>query len=154
MDGARVSDEEVARRVATLKRLKALLQEQREKFAQYLVVLQQQQVAIEAQDAETVLRHVELEEALLGDVQRVQKALAPMEQLCLQQASGVQELAQLRCDLSRVQEHVYAQNEKNRALLRAQVSDLRQQLDEFRAARGLVSYEDGEDSGTVIDLSL
>jgi len=74
-----LSSEEVKRRVAILKRFRELLCQQRDRFRQYLTVLDKQKEVIENGDTEQLIAHVELEEQIVGDIFAIQKVIDPLE---------------------------------------------------------------------------
>jgi len=74
-----LSSEEVKRRVAILKRFRELLCQQRDRFRQYLTVLDKQKDVIENGDTDQLMAHVELEEQIVGDIFAIQKVIDPLE---------------------------------------------------------------------------
>ncbi|GMO31556.1 MAG: hypothetical protein Ta2F_07070 [Termitinemataceae bacterium] len=76
-----LSTTELAERVAIIKRFKELLISQRERFKQYLAVLDKQKDIIESGTAEDIISHVELEEKIVGDIFTIQKSLVPMQSM-------------------------------------------------------------------------
>ncbi|WP_255803249.1 hypothetical protein [Treponema denticola] len=63
-----LSRQEIDQRVAVLKRFKALLQEQRKKFSDYLVVLETQERSIHEENIDALVHHTELEQSIIGDI--------------------------------------------------------------------------------------
>jgi len=76
---AKISPDELKRRVATIKRFRELLSQQRDRFRQYLTVLDKQKDVIEKGDADALMSHVELEEQIVSDIFTIQKVIDPME---------------------------------------------------------------------------
>ena len=76
---AGMSAEELAQRVAVLRRFRTLLQQQRDRFRSYLEVLDKQQDIIATGSAEELLSHVELEEKIVADIFSIQKVIDPLE---------------------------------------------------------------------------
>jgi len=74
-----ISEEELAQRVAVVKRFKELLVQQRDRFRSYLAVLDRQQLLIGYGSAEEITAHVELEEQIVADIFSIQKVIAPLE---------------------------------------------------------------------------
>ncbi len=74
-----ISSEEVARRVAVLRRFKELLSQQRDRFREYLTVLDKQKDVIEGGSADDLLSHVELEEKIVANIFSIQKVIDPLE---------------------------------------------------------------------------
>ena len=61
-----LTQEEIDERIAILKRFRKLLEEQRNKFREYLDVLEKQQSAIENGDTDAMLAHTELEQQIVS----------------------------------------------------------------------------------------
>jgi hypothetical protein len=76
-----IPQEEVARRVVILKRFRELLQAQREKFRNYLEVLDKQQDVLKQGSPDDILSHVELEEKIVADIFSIQKVIDPLEDM-------------------------------------------------------------------------
>jgi len=74
-----ISESELAQRVAVIKRFKELLVQQRDRFRNYLAVLDRQQLLIGDGSAEEITAHVELEEQIVADIFSIQKVIDPME---------------------------------------------------------------------------
>ena len=74
-----ISENELAQRVAVVKRFKELLIQQRERFRTYLDVLDRQQLLIGYGSAEEITAHVELEEQIVADIFSIQKVITPLE---------------------------------------------------------------------------
>lgn len=134
---AEISQEELAERVAIIKRFKALLVEQRGKFQEYLTVLEKQQDSITAENPDKLLAHTELEQQIVRNLSSLQKVIVPMKKLynTNSSADSVQEEAEIKKiqdDLSDLQMKVLKQNEINRDLLRVHIDKLRTQMDNFK----------------------
>jgi hypothetical protein len=80
-DGTDISPEEFNQRVAILKRFRALLAEQRDRFRSYLEVLDKQKDVIETGSADDLISHVELEEKIVADIFSIQKVIDPLEEM-------------------------------------------------------------------------
>ena len=76
-----LSQEELDERVAILRRFRSLLEQQRNKFREYLLVLEKQEGTIEAEDPDAIIAHSELEEQIVRNIGSLQKVIAPMQQL-------------------------------------------------------------------------
>lgn len=133
-----LSQEELDERVAILRRFRSLLEQQRNKFREYLLVLEKQEGTIEAEDPDAIIAHSELEEQIVRNIGSLQKVIAPMQQLYQTSQAATynpQEaipIDSIQNELSRLQTQVLAQNEKNRALLRSHISSLRTQMAQFK----------------------
>lgn len=129
-----LTQQELDERVAILKRFRSLLEEQRNKFRDYLLVLEKQQDKITADDGDGVTAHAELETQILRNIAGLQKVIVPMQSMYNTIAGSVsasdnESVARVQQDLERIQQQVLAQNEKNRELLRAHINQIRAQLD-------------------------
>ena len=120
--------------VAILKRLREMLQRQREKFQGYLALLEQEESSIRRGDAESLLAQVEAEKSIIADIYALRKVIEPLESL-YQAAYPLAEstVARLKATLEKMGEQVVAHNAKNRALLRARMEDLRLEIASLRA---------------------
>jgi hypothetical protein len=76
-----LDDEEVSRRVSILRRFRELLTAQRDRFQQYLEVLDRQKDVIEEGSAGDAAAHVELEEKIIADIFSIQKVIVPLEDM-------------------------------------------------------------------------
>ena len=132
-----LTDREVNERIAILKRFKTLLEQQRNKFREYLKILENQQNSIAQEDPESLFTHTVLEQQVVQNIITLQKVIDPMNSL-YRQFNGIAEdkddhvLSDLKNDLTNLQEKVLAQNKKNRDLLRTHLSQIRRQLESFK----------------------
>jgi FlgN protein. len=131
-----IKQEEMDERVAILKRFRILLVQQRDKFRDYLAVLEKQQDSITAEDPEALLAHTELEQQVVAGIADIQKVLVPMSEMYA--ASDVQgrsgdssSIESIRTELSGLQTQILAQNAKNRELLRVHITQIRSQMQQF-----------------------
>ncbi|MDR2785741.1 MAG: flagellar protein FlgN [Treponema sp.] len=76
-----LDDGEISRRVNILRRFRELLRAQKDRFQQYLEVLDQQKDMIEEGSAEDMAAHVELEEKIVADIFFIQKVIDPLEEM-------------------------------------------------------------------------
>jgi hypothetical protein len=167
----RISPEEVARRVAILKRFRALLQDQRDRFRDYLEVLDKQKDVIEQGRAEDLISHVELEEKIVADIFSIQKVIDPLEDMyrtfsregrdtAFPQGAGETGLREgsdvpdLRSALEGLKQEAVIRSERNKELLFKRMAELRSEIKSLRgnpyAARR--SVYDGEGSASLIDI--
>ena len=130
-----LSEEELNERVALLKRFKELLEKQRQKFKDYLNVLEKQQTVIQNQDTEALLVHTEIEQQIVANIQNLQKVIEPIEQMYIASSLDSEknnldiEIPTLKTDLAKLQKDVLNQNNKNRELLKTQMAQLRKKID-------------------------
>ena len=153
-----LSRQEIDQRVAVLKRFKALLQEQRKKFSDYLVVLETQERSIHEENIDALVHHTELEQSIIGDIFTIQKVIDPLEEMY---RLGIPdkddtEVVRLKSDLNKLQSQVIDQNQKNRELLQSRMADLRQEMisikPDYRYSKQALSKQ--EVSASLVDISI
>ncbi|MBO7124109.1 MAG: flagellar biosynthesis protein FlgN [Treponema sp.] len=129
-----ISAQELEERVALLKKFRSLLQQQRDKFREYLNVLEKQENSITSENADALLAHTELEQQVVSNIMNLQKVIVPMADLYKKRGGDQKEesIASLQNDLSNLQNQVLAQNKKNRDLLRSHIDSIRTQIASFR----------------------
>jgi hypothetical protein len=131
---ARTQDE-LGRRVATLRRFRELLVQQRAKFESYLTVLDHERADIESGDVDRLAAHVELEEEIVSEIFTFQKVIDPMEELyraAYPAADADPELPALRGTLEELKDEVLRRNAENRSLLKRQMDLMRSEIAGFR----------------------
>lgn len=139
---AEISEDELNERVLVLRRFRSLLEMQRKKFYDYLEILEKQQDSINAENADIVASHAELETQVVEGICNLQKVIVPMAKLYYGGAAGGvksgsvaaedERVREIQSDLNRLQAQVLAQNKKNRALLKSYLVHLREQIDAFQ----------------------
>lgn len=132
--GQTLTQKELDERVAILQRFRNLLEKQRNKFREYLHVLEQQQDTIANEDGDGMIAQTELETQILEHITGLQKVIVPMQSLYQTVAGDIPaadnaSIEQMQDDLERIRRQVLNQNEKNRDLLRAHIKQIRSQLD-------------------------
>ncbi len=133
---AEISEKELNERVAVLRRLRSLLEQQRAKFREYLAVLEKQQDSIAAEDSEALLAHSELEQQVVESIGKIQKVIVPMSDLYrstvpADKTAEDKSVEEIESELAKLQTQVLRQNERNRELLREHLVLIKQQLDQF-----------------------
>lgn len=161
---AKLSKEELDERVAILKRFRSLLEQQRNKFQEYLTVLEKQESNICAEDAdpEALMAHSELEAQIVAGISSLQKVIVPMQNLYSSSKAASYNPADavpvelLQKDLSDLQSKVLAQNEKNRELLRTRISDIKQQMtnmkNPYRNIKSVYAKQGSNTYGNIIHI--
>ena len=116
-----LTENELNERIAIVKRFKTLLEQQRAKFQEYLVVLEKQHDEIEMDDAEMMSAHADLENQIVANIKSLQKVIVPMNGLykSVSDEESSPAIEQIQSDLDKLQKQVLVQNEKNRELLKA-----------------------------------
>ena len=128
-----LTQEELNERIAILKRFRKLLEQQRNKFQEYLSVLESQEGKIEDADAASIVAHAELENQIVRNLANLQKVIVPMQgmyraimpKIPVADNDGVEKL---QSDLANLQRQVLAQNERNRNLLKSQMGKIKTQI--------------------------
>ncbi|MBP5284081.1 MAG: flagellar export chaperone FlgN [Treponema sp.] len=130
-----LTQEQLDERIAILKRFRTLLQQQRNKFQEYLNVLEKQQDKIECDDGDAIIAHAELETQIVANIASLQKVIAPMQDMYNAVAVGPgipvadgMSVEKMQAELASLQQKVLIQNERNRSLLRAHITQIRGQL--------------------------
>ena len=133
-----LSNQELEERVAILKRLRFLLEQQRNKFKEYLTVLEKQQNSIDKEDSEALIKHSELEQQIVKNISNLQKVIIPMNKMystingSSAKTQNDSEIEKIQNELSDLQSKVLRQNEINRDLLRVHVENIKRQINNFK----------------------
>lgn len=131
----KISAQELEERVALLKKFRELLQQQREKFREYLNILEKQENSIETENPDALLAHTELEQQVVSNIVNLQKVIVPMSDLYNAHggnSNSEKSITDLQNDLSSLREKVLAQNAKNRDLLRVHITQIRTKINSLR----------------------
>ena len=124
-----------------VKRLREMLLRQRERFQSYLAILERQEQDIADGDAEKLLVHVELEQAVIAEIFTLKRVIAPLEDLY--QAAypePEQTIPPLALTLERMGAQVIERNARNRAMLKERMDTLREEIGSLRAWPRLSPY--------------
>lgn len=154
-----ISQEELDERMAILRRFRALLEQQRTKFREYLKVLEMQESKIAMQDTESIKAHSDLENQIVEGIGSLQKVIGPMQKLYLSarkstyNPADIIPIEKLQDDLTHLQTQVLAQNERNRQLLRSNLCELREQIVNIKNPyRAIQSVYAESESGNLIHI--
>jgi DNA-binding transcriptional regulator GbsR (MarR family) len=139
---AEISSAELAQRVAILKRFKILLGQQRDRFRNYLDLLDKQQNVIESGSAEDLLKYVEIEEKIVADIFSIQKVIDPLEEMYYTAVSGSagsaddsrdkEEVPDLKASLEKLKSEAVIRSTKNKELLSKRMIELRSEIKALR----------------------
>jgi hypothetical protein len=141
---AEIDAAELAQRVAVLKRFKTLLAQQRDRFRNYLDLLDKQQHVIESGSAEELLTYVEIEEKIVADIFSIQKVIDPLEEMYYSVTSGQSltsaptktdnpdEVPGLKASLEKLQSEAIMRSTKNKELLSKRMIELRSEIKALR----------------------
>jgi DNA-binding transcriptional regulator GbsR (MarR family) len=130
---------EIAQRVAILKRFKTLLTQQRDRFRNYLDLLDKQQNVIEAGNAEDLLNYVEIEEKIVADIFSIQKVIDPLEEMYYTVLSvqspektvkteNHDEVPSIKASLEKLKNEAVMRSTKNKELLSKRMLELRSEI--------------------------
>jgi flagellar biosynthesis/type III secretory pathway chaperone len=148
--------EEVEKRVALLKRLKATLAQQRAKFQNYLQVLDAEQASLEADAIETLQAQVVLEEELVVDIHAIQKVIDPLEAVLQEAYEGPvdDEVTDLRSSLETLKVQVQQKSLENRGLLSKTMDMVQREIVRIRPqVRGRNPYAGLASKPSMVDIS-
>jgi hypothetical protein len=136
MAESRLSQEELSQRVAVLRRFRALLAEQRDRFRVYLEELDRQKDVIESGSAEQLIAHVELEEKIVADIFAIQKVIGPLDEM-YRAAGGplpgkTDEVRSLKSALESLKKEAAARSGRNRGILSRRMAEIRNEIESLR----------------------
>ncbi|MFP4300880.1 MAG: flagellar export chaperone FlgN [Spirochaetaceae bacterium] len=141
-------------RVALLNRLREQLVAQREKFEEYLIVLEQQEEAISEGDSEGLARYVEMETRIIGEIEATQRVVAPLSAVYREvTAEPDPEIVDLTESLGRLHKEASQRNRRNQELLRGGIETLRQEIAAVRNFQKPRNVYSSRDTATVLDIS-
>ncbi len=149
-----LTKDEVERRVSLLKRLKSTLGQQRDKFRDYLKVLDAEQTSITNEASETLRAQVELEEQLVVEIHAIQKVIDPLEAV-LRESYDVSdaEVIELRSTLNSLQTEVSQKSQENRGLLEKTMARLSGEILRVRPPRGRNPYAGSKPASVLVDIT-
>lgn len=123
---------EIDERTAILRRFRSLLEQQRDKFREYLRVLESQSKMIQEENTQSLLAHTELEQQIASHIISLQKVIKPMELMYQERISkgqgDVADIPVLQADLERLQRQVLERNQSNRNLLKLYMSQIKERM--------------------------
>ena len=123
---------EIDERTAILRRFRSLLEQQRDKFREYLRVLESQSKMIQEENTQSLLAHTELEQQIASHIISLQKVIKPMELMYQERISkgrgDVADSPVLQADLERLQRQVLERNQSNRNLLKLHMSQIKERM--------------------------
>lgn len=131
-----LTQKELDERVALLHKFRSLLEQQRNKFQEYLSVLEKQQDSISKEDPESLLAHTELEQQIVKNIANLQKVIVPMSKIYKtgNNSNSIENesINKIQNDLTDLQNKVLKQNEINRDLLRVHIDNIKTQIKNFK----------------------
>ena len=130
---------EIMQRMAVLRRFRELLKAQRDRFGAYLDVLEKQKDVIDRGTADSLVRHVELEEKIVADIFSIQKVINPLEELYrnARQSSIAEkeneDIVDLKSALEGLKKEAVSRSKRNKELLSRRMADLRTEIKNIRS---------------------
>jgi hypothetical protein len=139
--------EEVSRRANILRQFRELLKAQRDRFRQYLEVLDKQKDVIGEGNAEDLAAHVELEEKIVADIFSIQKIIDPLEDMyrsayplpkkglksrAREEAENAAGIPGLKGALEGLRSEAASRAERNRELLSRRMAAVRSEIKTIR----------------------
>jgi predicted phage gp36 major capsid-like protein len=161
MAESQLSQKELDQRVSILKRFRALLEEQRDRFRSYLEELDKQKDIIETGSAEQLIAHVELEEKIVADIFAIQKVIDPMDKM-YRAAGGpgpgkTDEVPGLKAALEGLKKEATVRSSRNRDILYRRMAEIRMEVESLRTnasrAGGAYSAKNRPAAPTLIDIT-
>ncbi len=119
----------VDERVFLLKKLRETLLRQRDKFRNYLNLLEKEEAAIIDDDMEKLEQHIQLEQSIIQEIYSIQRVINPLEDM-YRVAFPKKEatIPELKISLEKLKGMVTGRNLKNRILLKERMENLRLQI--------------------------
>ena len=153
----KISADELSRRVAVLKRFRELLLEQRDRFREYLGVLDKQKDIIEKGNAEELISHVEFEENIVADIFALQKVIDPLEDMYRASYPDKEtEVPRLKAALEELKNEAIVRSERNKDLLSKRLVELRSEIKSLRvnpyAKSRRSAFSDLSGSASMVDI--
>ena len=151
---------EIDERTAILRRFRSLLEQQREKFREYLLVLESQSKVIQEENTQSLLAHTELEQQIASHIISLQKVIKPMEFMYQERVSNgygdAADIPILQADLERLQQQVLERNQSNRNLLKMHIGQIKERLstvtNPYRHSKSV--YAQSAQVATMVNISI
>lgn len=151
-----LTPEELDRRVGLLKKLKQNLLLQREKFQNYMKVLDAEKDSIENDQIDHLETQVKFEENLVLEIHNFQKVIDPLEDVLHQAYPQAQdtEVAEIKTSLENLRQQVLEKNQSNRKLLSSRMEAVRGEILRIRPKnRGKNPYGSSSQVSTLVDIT-
>lgn len=155
-----IDQKEIDERISILRRFRCLLEQQRNKFQEYLHILEMQESEINSDNTSAITAHAELENQIVKNIGSLQKIIVPMQRLYETSRAAHYNpkdaipVSKIQGDLTKLRTQVISQNMKNQQLLRVRMSDIRNELsgikNPYRAHQSI--YAKQEEAGTLVHM--
>jgi flagellar biosynthesis/type III secretory pathway chaperone len=140
-------------RVAILKRLKEHLLSQRNKFENYLDLLDKEEDSIRSGNLDALGAQVEVEKSIVEEIYAFQKVINPLQDLYrVAYPTRESELPHIESSLEHLRVRVLEHNERNRNLLREALVSLRREIKSLKMPKQANSPYGDVDAPSVIDI--
>ena len=148
------TDKEIEQRVTILRRLRETLVTQREKFSNYLALLEKEGENIRNGTLDKLESQVEVEQSIIGEIFTLQKVIRPLDEL-YRKAYPLKEksILNLESSLENIKKQVLVKNERNRLLLKEKMALLRQEIKDLRSVYSMKSPFRKIGTPTLVDIS-
>ncbi|MDR0731371.1 MAG: flagellar biosynthesis protein FlgN [Treponema sp.] len=123
--------EEINQRVAVLRRFRALLVEQRDRFRAYLAELDKQKDVIETGSAEELIAHVAMEEKIVADIFAIQKVIVPLDMMyhsAPDSSGAATEVQGLKNALDNLKNEAVIRSNRNKDILSQRMLEIREEI--------------------------
>lgn len=148
-----LGEAEISERVAILKKLRAVLLAQRDKFYDYLNVLEHQENDIREADEEKLTAHMELEQSIVREIFSFQKIIDPLHdiyRIAYPQSDG--DIQALESSLETLKTKVLDRNKRNQDLLRGRMTEIRKKIVDVRTNKRPNAVYSTQSEPTLIDI--
>ncbi|MBA7536167.1 hypothetical protein ES705_28430 [subsurface metagenome] len=141
-------------RVMLLKKLRETLLRQRDKFRNYLNLLEKEEAAIIDDDMEKLEQHIQLEQSIIQEIYSIQRVINPLEDM-YRVAFPEKEatIPELKISLEKLKGMITGRNLKNRNLLKERMENLRLQIKNLPRAFTAVSPYANIGVPSMVDIS-
>ena len=148
------NDRIIEERSAILTRLRELLVSQRQKFYDYLHLLDKEREVIEIGDVEKIEILINIEKNIVGEIQTLQKVIVPLEDLTEQTYPlDNSSIPVLKTDLEHLRTQILARSNENQALLRDKMTKVRQEIKNLRKPLSFRSANNSPGKPSIIDIT-
>lgn len=122
-----------ARNAAIARRLQDMLLRQREKFQQYLGLLDREGLSIENGDVGSLQTYLCMEKGLIADIQALRKVIDPLEEMYkAAYPRSEKTVPPLKEELEKMGDQIKERNSRNRAALESRMCRLKEEISGLR----------------------
>lgn len=134
------AERDLDERIAVLRRYRRMLEMQRERLQDYLVLLDTREIAVKEGNYLALEEYTVKEQHVIKGILAVQKCLKPLAEM-YQKAlpEGSRDIDELTSRLENLRQKVLVRNEESRALLKSHALNLKTELDSLKIPRSTKS---------------